>query len=591
MKKAAAVLAAAFSTALCAHAAPPTSIRYTVDIGSPDDRRLHVSMDCSGVRGTPFEVALPAWSPGWYVLNEADKRIVDVAARSMDGAPLVAMSASRRRWRIEPAGADRVVVEWSVLATDTGSGFFDPAESADHAFVPGPTTLLHAVGATEVPCRIRYKTPDGWRIVTGNDPVPGTSDTFEAPNYDTLADHPADLGRLQRWDRSVAGVPVTVVAVGPAASLAGPFARRCFDLVDAAARIFGSVPFPRYVFHLRYSDTRGFLGGLEHANASVIRMPVRSAARVDFDDLRLAAHELTHAWIVKRIRPAVLGPFDYSGPVRTPDLWFLEGVTDYFSPRIVVAAGLAGEDLWRGYVGRQVSEYLSNPARENISLETASLKVWEDGTSQGYGGLSYYNKGFLAGWWLDTELRKRTEGARGIEALVPALLAQCRERGYAPGAIERAANAIAGADLGAEWNRWLRSTEPLDFDTVAKDGGWDLVLVGGGLDTGIVWDEADAGPDRQRVANVVPGGPADRAGLRAGDIVVGIADAANRFRGALRGDRLPLEFLRGGQPRTTALTLTAQARTEARLSRRPGTSTQTQRRRDQITGMADRAAP
>ena len=94
-------------------------------------------------------------------------------------------------------------------------------------------------------------------------------------------------------------------------------------------------------------------------------MPTRRAPRTDPDDLRLAAHELTHAWIVKRIRPSVLGPFDYTGPVRTPDLWFLEGVTDYFSPRLVVAAGFAGEDAWQVYVARQVSEYLSNPAKDS----------------------------------------------------------------------------------------------------------------------------------------------------------------------------------------------------------------------------------
>src|SRR5437764_139017 len=43
-----------------------------------------------------------------------------------------------------------------------------------------------------------------------------------------------------------------------------------------------------------------------------------------------AAHEYFHVWNVKRIRPAALGPFDYTREQYQPSLWVAEGWTQYY---------------------------------------------------------------------------------------------------------------------------------------------------------------------------------------------------------------------------------------------------------------------
>jgi hypothetical protein len=72
-------------------------------------------------------------------------------------------------------------------------------------------------------------------------------------------------------------------------------------------------------------------GGLEH-RASV----TMDIAGLSFEDTGgyqrfadLAAHELFHAWNVKRIHDAALGPFDYTRECYTRLLWLYEGFTDY----------------------------------------------------------------------------------------------------------------------------------------------------------------------------------------------------------------------------------------------------------------------
>lgn len=541
-----------------AHAAPPTRIAYTVSVDDPAAKRLHVRVRAEGVSDPEIDFALPAWSPGWYVLNDAARNVGQVRAEGAGGAPLTVTAAGPRRWKVNAAGQKDVVFEYDVAARDTGHGFFDPYVDPRHAFVPGPTTLVYVVGATHAPCAIRYDVPDGWAAVSGNAPVPDDPLAFTAPDYDTLADHPADLGHFERYAKTIAGVPIEVTAVGSRPGETARLAERLFRIAEAGIRIFGAAPFPRYVFQLRFADSDGFMGGLEHLNATVIRYPTRSAARPTLSDLRLAAHEFVHAWIVKRIRPEKLGPFDYSGPVRVKDLWLCEGVTDYYSPRLVAAAGVGDFDFWRGYVAEQCTVLQNNPARRTVTLEEASLKVWEAGDSEGYGGLSYYNKGFVVGWLLDVEMRRRTQNRVGLDHLMRELLRESERtgRGFADGALERAASRLTGTDLSAFFARALRSTDELDMAAAAQGAGLRLEeRRRSEPHLGIAWDFAGAPAGTGRIAAVEPGSAAAEAGLQKGDVVLRIADLSQAFPDLRIGDPLALQVTRDGVTEARRLTV------------------------------------
>ena len=47
--------------------------------------------------------------------------------------------------------------------------------------------------------------------------------------------------------------------------------------------------------------------------------------------LSLYAHEIFHAWNVKRLRPSELWPYRYDQEQPTPLLWISEGITDYYA--------------------------------------------------------------------------------------------------------------------------------------------------------------------------------------------------------------------------------------------------------------------
>ena len=177
--------------------------------------------------------------------------------------------------------------------------------------------------------------------------------------------------------------------------------------------MFGSVPFRQYAFIFHIGE-EGFEGGLEHRSSTVIHLEDTLADGNDDEFLATCAHELLHAWNVKQIRPEGLGPFDYSRIVRTPSLWFAEGVTDYYADLIPVRAGLRTPDWFTQQLVQRIARLDSTVARGQVTLEQASLHAWE-GQSEGYAGLSYYIKGSLAGAFFDLRVRELSGGERSLD--------------------------------------------------------------------------------------------------------------------------------------------------------------------------------
>ena len=104
------------------------------------------------------------------------------------------------------------------------------------------------------------------------------------------------------------------------------------DIVDSSLAIFGKLPYKDYTFLVKVQPQTGS-GGVEHLNST--RITVGENDFVNQTPYRrflfVAAHEYFHLWNVKRIRPAVLGPFDYTHEVNTHLLWAAEGLTSYYA--------------------------------------------------------------------------------------------------------------------------------------------------------------------------------------------------------------------------------------------------------------------
>jgi predicted metalloprotease with PDZ domain len=436
---------------------------------------------------------MPVWSPGDYHVMNHGQYVREFTAVTAKDRALTFTKPDANTWEVNTEGEDTVEIRYRLPVTPPGYFSENVMVRDRYAFYNGPATYMYVVGHKEDPVRLRVRLPEGWAGATtplpadteGGAPVP----SFTAPDYDTLADSPVVAGDFVTRSFTYAGRPHTLVFFNSYQGLDfDAFLPVVQKVVAEQNRLMGGPPYSRYSFFI---DVNGRGGGLEHLNSQRIAwlrgFPVRRAAG-------FVAHEFFHLWNVKRIRPAVLGPFDYVNPPRTRNLWWSEGVTEYIADLSVLRAGLIPEEDFLFQQASAIRELQNNPARLRVSADESSMKVWEANNSSGYGGISYYLKGQLIGLCLDLKLRKVTEGRASLDSIFRDLMAAHNppKPGFGEDGLRDAFVRAGGAQMGPFYDLVARSTSEMPFAECLSYAG--LRLTQDGSDYRITVDPS-AGPN------------------------------------------------------------------------------------------------
>lgn len=521
-----AVVAALLWLAGSAVWASVTKISILVRLDAPSQNALSIEYTMHGADSQTLTIAIPTWTPGWYQAIRYSQNISDLQAEGEHGESLEVQPLTHYSWRIETNGAQTVRLRYRVWAYDKGMGFFGVAMGEHHAYINGAAAFVYEMDSKKVPHEVRFQLPTGWQVATAMDfvgqseqrPFGDRNDVFLAPNYDELIDSPIQMGHFEVRDLRSRGVPMRVVFASESENILCNMERVAADFQRIAGvgnDLFGGAPFKRYLFIVHLSG-QGFGGGLEHLSSTVLNVPDRRDLNIN----GLAAHEYFHAWNVKRIRPKVLGPFDYTQPVRTHALWWCEGVTDYYASLLLVRTGLIGDRaFWQG-IEREILTLENNPARERVSAEEASWNVWE-GNGMGYGGLSYYNKGKVIGFLLDVYIRGVTGNRKSLDDVMRFLMERYAypRPGFEEDGILEAINRVVARDVSTLYRRMVQSTEPLPYDEILSYVGFRLER----RSTSTTYFGVTSALDeigRVIVQAVESQSPAFLMGLRSGDIVM-----------------------------------------------------------------------
>jgi len=264
--------------------------------------------------------------------------------------------------------------------------------------------------------RLKLEAPPSWRIQSGMESGPEPA-SYVAENYDTFVDASVVLGPdLEQTQFEYQGVPYYIVFIGKGNYDKEKITRDAKQFVGNLVDLMGGAPYKKYVFFLR-ARPRSSSGGLEHLNSTDISFSAwatHSTWQVYSRFLFVEAHEFFHLWNVKRIRPAILGPFDYTHEQNTRNLYVSEGMTSYWA-----AIGLKRSGLWarKDYfddLANQINTLQSAPGRKIMSVELSSWDTWGVGDNAQDNRIDYYNKGQLIGNLLDLEIRYRTNNQRSL---------------------------------------------------------------------------------------------------------------------------------------------------------------------------------
>lgn len=289
--------------------------------------------------------------------------------------------------------------------------------------------------------------------------------------------------------------------------------------------------------------------------------------------LFVASHEFFHAWNVKRIRPRPLGPFDYSQMVHTPSLWISEGLTSYYGALALARGGLVTPQQYLDGLGKVITKFESDPGRKERSIEDTSWDTWfpngeviRQETNLANTWYSYYDGGQIMGHILDFAIREQTKNQKSLDDWMRLLYSRYAlpKPGFEPDDAVRAASEVSGADLSGLFLRHISGKEPIPYERYFTYAG---ILVEKKLDPDKAWiglETFKGGGGHPTVKNVIPGSPADLAGLERDDAILAVSSRAvdtEKFGEALTehkpGDSLRITVLRLGELKEISVTLAA----------------------------------
>jgi predicted metalloprotease with PDZ domain len=479
-----------------------------------------------------------------------------------------------------PAGADAVEVAIDFLPA-VGGGGYSAGVSSTAKLLDLSWNQLLLYPRTDAPLKIPFaatlKLAAGWKFGTAL-PVAGVSANeiqFSPAPLGTLIDSPVIAGEYFRVVKlaSVAGVPhfLDIVADRAADLEIRPEDVRHFShLVAEANALFGAHHYRDYHFLLTLSDRVSHFG-LEHHESSDDRQDENyltdPSVLPAFPDL--LAHEMTHSWNGKYRRPAGLATPDYQQPMRDDLLWVYEGLTDYLGKILAARAGLQTNADFRETFALTAAALDHRAGRDWRSLADTAVAAQllyaapGDDVSRRR-SVDFYPEGDLIWLEADVRIRRQTHGQKSLDDFCKAFYgAPSGPPKVVPYSYQDIVNALNDVAPG-DWNGFFQQRV---FDIAPRaplggieNGGWRLAY------TNEVPPLLKAREDRRKftdmsyslglnlgadgsINDVLPGTPADAAGIGAGMKLVAVNERAwtpDILRNAVKTattNRAPLELL------------------------------------------------
>ena len=526
-------------------------IHYSIH---PSDPAGHLyTVHCTVQRPNPAGqiMFMPAWIPGSYMIRDFARNVVRAWARE-GGREITVERADKSSWRCAPAkgpltfGYQVYAYELSVRAAylDLERGYFN-----------GSSVFVLPRGHELSPCLVDLLPPDdsasNWRVATTlpreDAPELGFG-RYRAADYETLIDHPVEMGRFDLAQFDAGGVPHQLVLSGRQRA---DLERLCRDLARVCeqhlALFQDAAPMQRYTF-LTLAVGEGY-GGLEHRDSCSLICsrndlprpwePAMSEGYRGF--LGLCSHEYFHTWNVKRIKPAAFSPYRLEAESYTTLLWAFEGITSYYDDLALRRCGLVDRVSYLQLLGQTATRVYRGSGRLKQSLADSSFDAWTKFYRQDENSpnaiVSYYAKGALVALALDLELRLRSDGRCSLDQVMRALWQRHGRTGVGvpEDGVERLAAEVSGLDLDEFFQSAVHGVAELPLAERLADFGVCLQRrpAAGPDDKGgtaavaqppraVLGVRSRPAPHGAEILHVLEGSAGHQAGLAAGDVVVAV---------------------------------------------------------------------
>ncbi len=504
------------------------TIFYQVAMPQPETHLFEVTLQVEGWQEAWLDLRMAVWTPGSYLVREYAKQVQDLRAEIK--GKKVALSSYKRtknHWRIETEDNQSITVFYRVFANELSvrTNHLD----STHGYFNGAALFFFLPGLEQQPLQIEIIPPQtDWQVTTTLAKIPGKTNIFLSPDFDTLVDSPFEIGKQEIYNFEVLGKSHQLAIWGEGNVDVEKVIEDTKKIIEVEANLYDGLPYENYLFLLHLSA--GGFGGLEHKESCSLNYPRFGFRAKDKYDrfIQLVAHEFFHLWNVKRIRPHVLEKFNYEQESYTTSLWFCEGVTSYYDLLIPLWAGIYDRKTYLASLSKDVTRFLTIPGRKVQPLSESSFDAWiklyrRDANSDN-SQISYYLKGELVSLLLDLLIRARHNNKRSLNDVILRMWQRFgkKEIGFTPEQLREVITSVADTDLTAFFNSYLDSTEELPFNESLEPFGLQVSGVKEKEPVphlGIILNETN-GPATIKFVEI--GSPASKAGLDAGDELLAI---------------------------------------------------------------------
>lgn len=492
------------------------TIQYTVLLDHPERHLFHVTMTIPDVTDEVI-VRMPAWN-ALYQVRDFSSHVQQVEAFEGPKKAFIEKT-DKQTWRIKGTGT--IKITYATYWDEAGP--FASQLNSEHAFINPAMILLYVPERRSENVKLSFPNlPDNWKVATASAGGLETAGgirayTFEAPNYEGLADGPIEVGKFDEFQLTGISPAIRVVVHGEhwrKKQVEEDLRRICkYEL-----KLMDGAPFEHYTFILHFGKGPGG-GGMEHSESTAI------STYSDEYLPNVAAHEFFHLWNVKRIRPASLFPVDDTKEQYTRALWFAEGVTNTYASYTLVRSGIWSKEQFYGDLSEQITELEGRPANRWQSAEQSSLDAWLEKYplyNQPEYSVSYYTKGQVLGDLLDILIRDRTGNEKSLDDVLRSLNTNFAKQGKAYRDsldVELTVKRITGGSFEEFFAKYVAGAEPFPYQQILWLAGLTLRSVEERRPSlGFSVEREANGPSV--VGQVDPEGLAALAGLRTGDVIL-----------------------------------------------------------------------
>ncbi len=454
------------------------NISYTVEMKKPQTHFFQVTMSIEEVSDDTVTASMPVWTPGAYEIADFPRHVRKLKAVSADRKPIQVQRKDKASWKILNGNVKSFSITYEVYANELSvhTSHLD----SSHGYINGAGMFLYLDGYKDQVSEVIVKPPEGWKISTGLEKT--GENRYRAINYDILVDSPMEIGKHRSLFFTVAGKEHEIVLYGSGNENEERLKEDVQKLVEGFYKMMGSLPYKRYVFIYHLINEPDAFGGLEHLNSTSIDVYSQTFEPKDEYNkfLSVTSHEFFHLWNVKRLKPVELGPFNYQQEVYTTLLWLSEGVTNFYTWIMMERSGVATREEYLKHLMTEIRFYDMIPGTAVESASDSSFDAWiklyrpSPNNINSY--VSYYLKGEILGMMLSSRIIEATKGAKSLDDFFRLLLDRYNKdgKGFTEKDVLSALKEVSGQDFTEFFDKYVRGTQKIDFDSELKKIGYKI---------------------------------------------------------------------------------------------------------------------